>query len=186
MSERVTRTGPFELTAEDLGRLRDLENRPDDQIDLSDIPETTEEQWRWARRPGQPHRGGTARLDKDVLDWCAARRGDSDLDVIANLGLRLLMSHEGPKDRPPAMLLNFETSPERQDYLAGASDAARKAWRWSRESGLSSQRDTVKLDKDVLDWCLARMGGRDLDVVVNEALRVLIRRERELAGRAAA
>lgn len=46
--------------------------RPDREIDTSDIPEMTEEQWKNARR-GHFYRPRkqqiTARVDADVLDW---------------------------------------------------------------------------------------------------------------------
>jgi uncharacterized protein (DUF4415 family) len=61
-----------ELTEADLAQLKALANRPDSEIDLSDIPELTDEQWKNAVR-GQFYRPikkqVTARLDADVLDW---------------------------------------------------------------------------------------------------------------------
>jgi uncharacterized protein (DUF4415 family) len=52
--------------------LKALQNRPDSEIDTSDIPEMSAEQWENARR-GQFYRPRkrqiTARVDADVLDW---------------------------------------------------------------------------------------------------------------------
>jgi len=60
------------LTKADRARLKALANRPDSEIDTSDIPEMTDEQWKHARR-GHFYRPRkrqiTARVDADVLDW---------------------------------------------------------------------------------------------------------------------
>jgi uncharacterized protein (DUF4415 family) len=60
------------LTEADLKRLRELAARPDFKIDLSDIPELTEEQFKNAER-GRFYRPVkrqiTARVDADVLEW---------------------------------------------------------------------------------------------------------------------
>jgi uncharacterized protein (DUF4415 family) len=61
------------LTDSQKAELAALAALPDDQIDFSDIPELTDEQWKNAIR----HRGFyrpvkqqiTARLDSDVLHW---------------------------------------------------------------------------------------------------------------------
>jgi len=61
-----------ELTAEDIASLEALAARPDSEIDLCDIPETTEEQWKTAVRGSfyRPvKRQITARVDADVLAW---------------------------------------------------------------------------------------------------------------------
>jgi uncharacterized protein (DUF4415 family) len=56
--------------------LKKLANRPDSEIDTSDIPEMTEEQWKNARR-GHFYRPLkkqiTARVDADVLAWLKAQ-----------------------------------------------------------------------------------------------------------------
>jgi uncharacterized protein (DUF4415 family) len=61
-----------ELTAEDIASLEALAARPDSEIDFSDIPELTEEQWKTAVR-GNFYRPVkqqvTARVDADVLAW---------------------------------------------------------------------------------------------------------------------
>jgi len=60
------------LTEEDIASLKTLAARPDSEIDLSDIPEITEEQWKNAER-GHFYRPVkrqiTARVDADVLEW---------------------------------------------------------------------------------------------------------------------
>jgi uncharacterized protein (DUF4415 family) len=64
------------LTKADRAKLKALAARPDSQIDTSDIPEMTDEQWKHARR-GHFYRPRkrqiTARLDADVLDWLKAQ-----------------------------------------------------------------------------------------------------------------
>jgi uncharacterized protein (DUF4415 family) len=60
------------LTEEDRANLRALAPRPDSEIDFSDIPELTEEQWKTAERGHfyRPvKRQVTARVDADVLAW---------------------------------------------------------------------------------------------------------------------
>ena len=61
-----------ELTAAQIANLKRLAARPDSEIDTSDIPELTEEQWKTAVR-GRFYRPVkrqiTARVDADVLDW---------------------------------------------------------------------------------------------------------------------
>jgi uncharacterized protein (DUF4415 family) len=61
-----------ELTEADVAQLKALANRPDSEIDLSDIPELTDEQLKNAVR-GRFYRPikrqVTARLDADVVDW---------------------------------------------------------------------------------------------------------------------
>jgi uncharacterized protein (DUF4415 family) len=60
------------LTKAQLANLKRLAARPDREIDTSDIPELTEEQWKTAVR-GRFYRPVkrqiTARVDADVLDW---------------------------------------------------------------------------------------------------------------------
>ena len=61
-----------ELTEAQLANLKRLSARPDSEIDTSDIPELTDEQWKHAVR-GRFYRPVkrqiTARVDADVLDW---------------------------------------------------------------------------------------------------------------------
>jgi uncharacterized protein (DUF4415 family) len=60
------------LTKADRVRLKALAARPNSDIDTSDIPEMTDEQWKKAVR-GHFYRPRklqiTARVDADVLDW---------------------------------------------------------------------------------------------------------------------
>ncbi|MGD0858685.1 MAG: BrnA antitoxin family protein [Terracidiphilus sp.] len=60
------------LTEEDRANLRALAQRPDSEIDFSDIPEMTDEEWKNAER-GHFYRPVkrqiTARVDADVLAW---------------------------------------------------------------------------------------------------------------------
>ena len=63
---------PARLTKARRAKLKTLATRPDSEVDTSDIPEMTEEQWKHARR-GHFYRPRkrqiTARVDADVLDW---------------------------------------------------------------------------------------------------------------------
>jgi uncharacterized protein (DUF4415 family) len=64
------------LTEKDLAQLRALANRPDSEIDTSDIPVMTDEQWQAAKRANfyRPvKRQITARVDADVLEWLKAQ-----------------------------------------------------------------------------------------------------------------
>jgi uncharacterized protein (DUF4415 family) len=61
-----------DFSQDELAQLAALAALPDDQIDLSDIPEITEEQWKQARRGAlfRPMKQAvTIRLDADVLAW---------------------------------------------------------------------------------------------------------------------
>jgi uncharacterized protein (DUF4415 family) len=61
-----------ELTEAQLANLEALAARPDSEIDFSDIPELTEEQWKTAVRGSfyRPMKQQiTARVDADVLAW---------------------------------------------------------------------------------------------------------------------
>jgi uncharacterized protein (DUF4415 family) len=64
------------LTAKQRANLRALAARPDSEIDTSDVPEMTAEQWKNATR-GLVYRPLkrqiTARVDADVLDWLKAQ-----------------------------------------------------------------------------------------------------------------
>lgn len=63
------------LTDDDRESLKALMARPESEIDLSDIPEMTAEQWSRAVRGGhyRPAKSQvTAKLDRDVIDWLKA------------------------------------------------------------------------------------------------------------------
>lgn len=61
------------VTEKQRARMRALALMPDSEIDTSDIPVATEEQWKKAVRGGQYYRPVkqqvTARLDADVVAW---------------------------------------------------------------------------------------------------------------------
>jgi uncharacterized protein (DUF4415 family) len=80
------------LTEEDIARLRALAERPDSEIDLSDIPEWTAEDFKQAVR-GRYYRPVkaqvTAKLDADVLAWL--KRGGRGYQTRMNAILRRAM-----------------------------------------------------------------------------------------------
>lgn len=84
-----------ELTEERRKELARLDARPADQIDTSDIPELTDEQWASAVR-GRFYRPIkqqiTARLDADVLAWLKA--GGQGYQTRMNAILRRAMMAE--------------------------------------------------------------------------------------------
>ena len=62
----------------------------DEDIDLTDIPEITDEQWA-TRRPGRfrpVKQPVTIRLDSDVVDWFKDRAGDTPYQTEINRVLR--------------------------------------------------------------------------------------------------
>lgn len=72
--KNVVRTnGIPKITPEMRRELEALEKLPDDQIDFSDIPEMTEEDWKKPHYVGLHYRPGkksvTIRLDDDVVKW---------------------------------------------------------------------------------------------------------------------
>jgi uncharacterized protein (DUF4415 family) len=88
------------LTKADRAKLKALAARPDREIDTSDIPEMTEEQWKKARR-GQFYRPRkrqiTARLDADVLDWLKAQGKGYQSRLNAILRREMLTSEKSAK-----------------------------------------------------------------------------------------
>ena len=70
--------------------------RPDREIDTSDIPEMTEEQWKNARR-GHFYRPRkqqiTARVDADVLDWLKGQGKGYQSRINAILRREMLAAH---------------------------------------------------------------------------------------------
>ena len=71
-SRMVRRVPGTPLSKEALDRLRKLKAMPDEQIDLSDIPEWTEEMWKNAvRNPFYKpvKKQLTVRVDSDILAW---------------------------------------------------------------------------------------------------------------------
>ena len=66
------------LTDDQRAELEALEAMPDDQIDCSDIPEMTDEEWATAKRGMfyQPDwQDITLRLDQNVIDWFEEQAG---------------------------------------------------------------------------------------------------------------
>jgi uncharacterized protein (DUF4415 family) len=62
---------------------------PDEDIDTSDIPEMTDEQWANARRLTRPLKQPvTIRLDADVVEWFKRHAGDGPYQTEINRVLR--------------------------------------------------------------------------------------------------
>jgi uncharacterized protein (DUF4415 family) len=89
-----------QLTKADRAKLKALAARPDSEIDTSDIPEMTEEQWMNARR-GHFYRPRkrqiTARVDADVLDWLKAQGKGYQSRINAILRREMLTSAKATK-----------------------------------------------------------------------------------------
>ncbi len=71
---------PF--SPEELEQLAKLRAMPDEDIDLSDIPEITDEQWATAFRPAR------VTLDADVVGWFKEHAGDKPYQTEINRVLR--------------------------------------------------------------------------------------------------
>jgi uncharacterized protein (DUF4415 family) len=88
------------LTKAQRAKLKALAIRPDSEIDTSDIPEMTEEQWKNARR-GHFYRPRkrqiTARVDADVLDWLKAQGKGYQSRINAILRREMLTSVKSAK-----------------------------------------------------------------------------------------
>jgi uncharacterized protein (DUF4415 family) len=84
------------LTEADRASLRALAARPDSEIDLSDDPEMTDEEWKNAER-GHFYRPVkrqiTARVDADVLDWLQSQGKGYQSRINAILRREMLMAH---------------------------------------------------------------------------------------------
>ena len=110
MSENSTRMVTFDPSkmtdadrAEQDARLKRLAAMPDEEIDFSDIPPITDEQWA-TRRPGHLFRPVkqrvTIRLDADVLDWFKREAGGRRYQTGINQALRRYMQdQQKPKKR---------------------------------------------------------------------------------------
>ncbi|WP_280951771.1 BrnA antitoxin family protein [Rhizobium chutanense] len=79
------------MTDSQLAELQALEKLRDEDIDTSDIPEITDEQWRLARK-GNLYRplkqSVTIRLDADILDWFKSHAGGRGYQTDINSALR--------------------------------------------------------------------------------------------------
>ena len=84
------------MTEERLAKLEALAQRPDSEIDFSDIPELTEEQWKTAER-GHFYRPVkrqiTARVDADVLAWLKSQGKGYQSRINAILRREMLAAH---------------------------------------------------------------------------------------------
>jgi uncharacterized protein (DUF4415 family) len=84
------------LTEAQRANLRALAARPDSEIDLSDIPEMTDEVWKNAERSHlyRPvKRQITARVDADVLEWLKAQGKGYQSRINAILRREMLAAH---------------------------------------------------------------------------------------------
>jgi len=83
------------LTEDDRANLRALAARPDSEIDLSDAPEMTDEEWKNAER-GHFYRPVkrqiTARVDADVLAWLKSQGKGYQSRINAILRREMLMA----------------------------------------------------------------------------------------------
>jgi len=84
------------LTEAQRANLRALAARPDSEIDTSDIPELTAEQWKKGIR-GRFYRPVkrqiTARVDADVLEWLKAQGKGYQSRINAILRREMLAAH---------------------------------------------------------------------------------------------
>lgn len=91
---------PPVLTKKRRAKLKALAARPDSEIDTSDIPELTEEQWENAKR-GHFYRPRkrqiTARVDADVLDWLKSQGKGYQSRINAILRREMLTSGKSAK-----------------------------------------------------------------------------------------
>ena len=84
------------LSAEKRRELQKLAKRPDSEIDLSDAPELTAEQWKKGIRGAfyRPvKRQITARVDADVLEWLKAQGKGYQSRINAILRREMLAAH---------------------------------------------------------------------------------------------
>jgi uncharacterized protein (DUF4415 family) len=84
------------LTEAQRANLKALAARPDSEIDLSDAPEMTDEEWKNAER-GHFYRPVkrqiTARVDADVLEWLKAQGKGYQSRINAILRREMLTAH---------------------------------------------------------------------------------------------
>jgi uncharacterized protein (DUF4415 family) len=85
-----------QLTEQQIANLKALATQPDGEIDTSDIPELTAEQWKKGTR-GHFYRPVkrqiTARVDADVLDWLKAQGKGYQSRINAILRREMLAAH---------------------------------------------------------------------------------------------
>ena len=84
------------LTEKQIAHLKALSARPDSEIDTSDIPELTVEQWKRGVR-GRFYRPVkrqiTARVDADVLEWLKSQGDGYQSRINAILRREMLAAH---------------------------------------------------------------------------------------------
>jgi uncharacterized protein (DUF4415 family) len=87
------------LTEKQIANLKALAARPDSEIDTSDIPELTAEQWKRGVR-GRFYRPVkrqiTARVDADVLEWLKSQGEGYQSRINAILRREMLAAHNSP------------------------------------------------------------------------------------------
>ena len=109
MSEDSTKMVSFdpskmtdEERAEQDARLERLAAMPDEEIDFSDIPPITDEQWA-TRQPGRLFRPNkqrvTIRLDADVVDWFKREADGSRYQTRVNQALRSYIREQQKRRR---------------------------------------------------------------------------------------
>ena len=85
------------LTKSEKAQMKTLAGQPDSEIDTSDIPEWTDEQWKNAVR-GKFYRPCkkqiTAKVDADVLDWLKAQGKGYQSRLNAILRRAMLAAHK--------------------------------------------------------------------------------------------
>lgn len=90
-----------ELTEAQVANLKALAARRDSEIDTSDIPELTAEQWKNAKR-GRFYRPVkrqiTARVDADVLEWLKAQGKGYQSRINAILRREMLQAYSGTRN----------------------------------------------------------------------------------------
>jgi uncharacterized protein (DUF4415 family) len=88
------------LTDAQRADLRTLGARPDTEIDLSEIPEISDEEWKRAER-GHFYRPVkrqiTARVDADVLAWLQSQGKGYQSRINAILRREMLLAHKAAK-----------------------------------------------------------------------------------------
>jgi uncharacterized protein (DUF4415 family) len=87
------------LTAEERAQAARLAAMPDDKIDYSDIPDTPEDFWNDAERPGICRSGQeatTIRIDSDVLAWLKSEGRGYRTRINQILRAAYLEAHERP------------------------------------------------------------------------------------------
>jgi uncharacterized protein (DUF4415 family) len=91
-----------ELTEADIERLRRLDAMPDEEIDLSDIPEREFFRWKSVRPRGRRGRPATIWVESDVFRWLRAEYPDHELGPAVEDALRRLYDARRKPDQSEA------------------------------------------------------------------------------------